>query len=379
MRERSRWLIGMIVAVAALSGPSQAQYGYGYYPYGYGRFGWGGWGGWGGTAQGDIARGLGYFNMGAGIYNHQTAIAAAINTDTLMRWNQYVYLSQKEATREYYALRDARIAKDKDSYNTLMKRIQDNPNSSDITNGDALNAALDQLSDPRIHSSVLRSADAPVSGKMIQDIPFRNAAEAVTFSLSQLRKSTEWPAVLMDSRFKEERDDFEILVDEARKDSLDDGQVSPTTLKKMRALVGRLRDKLASMPLDDKAENQEAHNFVKTITALTRMLEKPDIEKVLAELKKIDNTTVGHLLAFMQTFNLRFAPATTPEQRRAYTDLYAKLDQTRDKILSEAKLNETNGAAPGKGNIHDFFSAMDLDHISGNKKAPAPPPPPQQP
>ncbi len=80
------------------------------------------------------------------------------------------------------------------------------------------------------------------------------------------------------------------------------------------------------MPLEDTAENQEALNFVKTVTALTRMLEKPEIDQVLSELKKIEKTTVGNLLAFMHTFNLRFAPATTPRQRMVYNELFPILD-----------------------------------------------------
>jgi hypothetical protein len=185
---------GMFLALAAVTGESHAQWGYGYYPYGYGGFGWGGWGG---TVQGDIARGLGYFNMGAGVYNRQTAIARAINTDTAIRWNQYVYLSQQEANREYLARRNAAIARDKNAYDTLVKRIQEHPTAADIDNGDALNAALDQLSDPRIHTSALRMADAPIDAKMIRDIPFRHAAEAITFSLSGLKASSQWPAVLL--------------------------------------------------------------------------------------------------------------------------------------------------------------------------------------
>jgi hypothetical protein len=371
-----------MLALAQLPATARAQWGYGYYPYGYGGYGWGGWGG---TAQGDIARGLGYFNMGAGIYNRQTAIARAINTDTAIRWNQYVYLAQQEGTREYYARRNAAIARDKDAYAALLKRIRDNPTPADIESGDALNAALDQLSDPRIHSSTLRMADTPISAAMVRDIPFRNAAEAVTFSLSQLRASTQWPAVLLEPRFAQERADFEALVEEARKDSLDDGQVTPATLQKLRGMVTRLQQKLAAMPLDDRAENQEALKFVKTVTALTRMLERPDIEQVLAELKKMEHTTVGNLLAFMHTFNLRFAEAQTPRQRQIYRELYTTLDQTRDRILGEAKLDNTVTDRASKANVHDFFSAMDLDHIGGNtKKAPAPaptpaPPPPSQP
>ena len=127
------------------------------------------------------------------------------------------------------------------------------------------------------------------------------------------------------------------------------------------------------MPLEDKAENQEALNFVKTVTALARMLEKPDIEQVLDELKKIDKTSIGNLLAFMHTFNLRFGPATTPRQRQVYTELFPILDQTRDQIIGEAKLDDNATAKAGKGNVHDFFSAMDADHISGKRKPqPAP-------
>ncbi len=226
MHRTSRLAFGMVLSLAALSGQARAQWGYGYYPYGYGGYGWGGygwggygWGGWGGTAQGDIARGLGYFNMGAGIYNRETAIASSINTDTAIRWNEYVYLSQQEATREYFARRNAAIAKNKNAYDALMKRIQENPTARDIENGDALNAALGQLSDPRIHSSALRTADTPISARSIRDIPFRNASEAVTFSLSQLKASSQWPAVLLEPRFASDREEFAAWVDEIRKDN----------------------------------------------------------------------------------------------------------------------------------------------------------------
>jgi len=366
---------GIVLTLAALSGQARAQWGYGHYPYGYGGYGWGGWGG---TAQGDIARGLGCFNMGAGIYNRQTAIARSINTDTEIRWNQYVYLSQKEATREYFARRDAAIAKDKNAYDALMKRIQDNPTARDVENGDALNAALDQLSDPRIHSSALRMADAPIAARSIREIPFRNASEAVTFSLAQLKASSQWPAVLLEPRFASERADFETLVDEVRKENADNGQIAPGTLSKLRGVASRLKDKLAAMPLEDTAENQEALKFVKTVTALTRLLEKPEIDEVLKELEKIEKTTVGNLLAFMHTFNLRFAPATTPRQRLVYNELFPILDQTRDRIISEAKLDDTVTDRAGKAKLHDFFSAMDLDHIEGKKKTPPPPAPAPQ-
>ena len=336
-----------------------------------------GWGGWGGTAQGDIARGLGYFAMGAGIYNVDTAVARSINVDTMIRWNQYVYLSQKEATRQYFARRNNGIAKDKNAYEALIRRIQENPTVQEVENGDALNAALDQLSDPRIHPSVLRTAETPVSARSIHDIPFRNATEAVTFSLAQLKASSEWPTVLLEPRFASERAEFENVVDQIRKENDEKGQVAPRTITKLRSVIAAVKDKLVNQPLEDSAENQEALKFVKTVTALARMLEKPQIDEVLNELKKIDRTTIGNLLAFMHTFNLRFAPATTARQRAVYKELYPVLAETRDRIFSDAKLDNNTNHTAGKGNARDFFSAMDLDSIEGKKKPPPPPPPAQ--
>jgi hypothetical protein len=372
MRQNSGLIFGILLSLAASSGQAHAQWGYGYYPYGYGGFGWGGWAA---TGQGDIARGLGYFTMGVGSYNEQTAIARAINTDTAIRWNQYVYLSQQEATRQYFARRDAAIARDRDAYDALMKRIQNDPTAHEIENGDALNAALDQLSDPRIHSSALRMADTPISSRTIREIPFRHSPEAITFSLAQLKASSQWPAVLLEPRFAEDREEFEKEVEAIRKEANETGQVALASLTRLRNVIARLKNKLAASPLQDNAENQEALNFVKAATALSRLLEKPQIEEVLSELNKIEKTTVGNLLGFMHTFNLRFSPATTPHQRQVYEELYPILDQTRDKIIGEAKLDDNVTAKAGKGKLRDFFSAMDLDQIEGRKKTPPPPPP----
>ena len=374
MRRMSGLVFGMLLLLVALSGQAHAQWGYGSYPYGYGGFGWGGWAG---TGQGDIARGLGYFAMGEGIYNEQTAVARAIDTDTAIRWNQYVYLSQQEATRHYFARRDAAIARDRNAYDALMKRIQDDPTAHEIENGDALNAALDQLSDPRIHSSALRMADTPISSRTIREIPFRHSPEAITFSLAQLKAASHWPAVLLEPRFADEREEFEKVVEAIRKETDEIGQVAPANLSRLRGVIARLKSKLAAHPLEDTAENQEAVNFIKTVAALSRMLERPQIEEVLSELNKIEKTTVGHLLGFMHTFNLRFAPATTPRQRQVYEELFPVIDRTRDKILREAKLDDNVTDKAGRGKLRDFFSAMDLDQIEGRRKAPSPPSPAQ--
>src|SRR5215467_12450720 len=120
MHPRFRWAFGLAIVLALTASDARAQF--------YGGFGgYGGWGGWGGgsTVQGDFARGAGYYAMGAGMYNLSTAQAASINADTIMRWNEYMFLSQQEANKREY-LRRARIMKrDAKSGDDIYTRIRD--------------------------------------------------------------------------------------------------------------------------------------------------------------------------------------------------------------------------------------------------------------
>ena len=73
-----------------------------------------------------------------GQYNEQTAVARSINEDTWQRWNQYLYLSNEEATRKYLAKKNFDIQNNKNAYNSIIKRLQDNPTAKDVDDGDAL-------------------------------------------------------------------------------------------------------------------------------------------------------------------------------------------------------------------------------------------------
>ncbi len=65
---------------------------------------------------------MGIYNIGAGIYNRQTAIARSINADTYMRLNDYFYQSHLEATRDYWAKKNVDLAKTKNAYNSVQER-----------------------------------------------------------------------------------------------------------------------------------------------------------------------------------------------------------------------------------------------------------------
>ena len=63
------------------------------------------------------------------------------------------------------------------------------------------------------------------------------------------------------------------------------------------------------------------------MNGLTKMLYSPDMEKIIAQLEDYQGTNLGDLLAFMQAFNLRFAPANSYRQRQIYLKLYPMLAQ----------------------------------------------------
>ena len=77
--------LGLLALSAGSLRRVDAQYNY---PYGTGYSG-GGFGGWSSTVDGDVARGMGAFAAGEGIYNYNTAVANSINANTIVRGNSF--------------------------------------------------------------------------------------------------------------------------------------------------------------------------------------------------------------------------------------------------------------------------------------------------
>ncbi len=358
--------LALVLSVSPQS--ARAQWGWGY--------GGGGWGG-GQTVAGAGLQGLGTLAYGAGVYNRETAVANSINADTAMRWNTYMNQIQQSMLADYVAKRDADASRHKELYNSRIKQLTENPTSRDVENGDALNLALQQLSNPRIQSSTLYGlAKAPVEAKDIREIPFRYASEAVTIALSQVKAVTKWPAALAGGEFAEDKAAFDEIVEKARKED-EEGEISASTISRANMLIKRLRAKLDANPLPDLREQQEAKKFITTFTGLVKMLEKPDTKEALDQLRMVKTTTVGNLISFMHFFGLRFGAAETPQQRMIYSRLFPVVANVRDRI-EEAKVEEPGTAQANAAPVHDFFNKLDLDKLDKEKKPTPAPPPPQQ-
>ena len=241
-----------------------------------------------------------------------TAIGDSINADTMMRWNEYMHEATWKPPAERWPGAAAIPSGSRPRSDEILKNLQENPSARDIENGNALNAALTQLSDPKISSSVFKLATSPIEASVIREIPFRNASEAVTIVLSQVKAATKWPAVLDGERFAAERKAFEEIVDQAVSEKTKRATSPPETLKRAHELVRGLRDKLAATPLEGTTAKQEASRFLKTLAGLVRMLERPDTSEAFNQLRMIKSTSLGNLIAFMEVYNLRFGAATTP-------------------------------------------------------------------
>jgi hypothetical protein len=381
MRERFSGVIGVALVLGIGTVPARAQLAY---PPGYGGFGWGGWGS---TVQGSIARGLGAFAAGAGVYNLSTAQANAINTDTVMRWNSAVWEAQHALNASNYARRLRRKARVNLAQARIYDRLRNHPNSSDVTNGDALNVVLDELTNPKVSSAALRTIREPLNRDLIQNIPFQYASEMATICLHDMTAEDGWPPALRTATFTPEKKALHAAIQTALKED-EEGELTPETIQKVSDALNRLHAKLDQTVPESSPDYLPALRHLKALAGLVRILHSPQVEEIIAALEKYDGTTLGDLLAFMHVFNLRFAPARSFRQKQIYQQLYTQLVDQRDALYARL------GAEPPPAPEHDlsgadaenhparkalgpaasaFFQGMDWDNLTGlPKKTPSP-------
>jgi hypothetical protein len=352
-----RIMTGLVLILAMPGRGAFAQWGYG---------GWG-WGGWGAATPGGSAlQGAGYYAMGAGLYNLNTAQARSINADTAMRWNQYVYESTLEQTRRYTERKNAEIQKNRALYDAHQKQLRENPDRRQVENGDALNAAIVDLSDPKLGSAALYAGTAPVPASLIAEVSFLYASERVTIMLDGMRDSVKWPDVFEGERFANAQKTFDELRGRLRAEA-QGGEISAKTLREARNYLTDFRAKIENQPLKDPGDQKEAITFITSCQSLLDLMEHPDVGPAFLELRKLTDTAVGNLLGFMNAFNLRIGPATTPKQRQAYQRLYEILDATRDRVLAAAKLANPPTARANPKDMTDFLGGLNKGSPRGGK------------
>ena len=307
-----------------------------------------------------------------------------------MKLNQYLWNGELEARRRYNAHQAARMNMDRTpSHQAYQSRLQNNPTKDDIDSGAALNVdppPVDRT--PKVvggsgsslrHGSTARSPRPRWSS----EIPFIDETDAITISLDDLTDPASWPIALRSDALRPEREAYQKAVDEALAEDKEGGTLKPETVARVRTAVAALGRKVeATIPKTAKPDYSQATNYIKGLAGLSRMLERPNVEAVIQQLEKLENTTLGNLVAFMHTYNLRFAPATTPKQSAVYRELYPMMVAQRDKVLG--KPTESSGEPtppPAVENPTAMFHGIDTSHLYPKPPAPQPgtAPPPAKP
>ncbi len=327
MLRTTRWALVM-AAISLASGQARAQYG------GYG------WNGWGSTSSTGTARGLGNLYGGRGTYNDLNGVAGVIGANTSARWNNSLH--QASASR-YNAQNRANLARNDKDRAQVRDRIRNHPEQRDITDGDALNLLLTELLSPANADRSLQRIKTPLRSDVIRDIPFEYASEDITICLHQMTMDDQWPLALRVPAFKPERDALHQAVTAAMKAD-EAGTLEPETIAAVQAAIDNLRAKFEREVPPGNPDHYPARDTIKAMAGLTKILHSPKMEQVLAELEDYQGATLGDLLSFMQSFNLRFAPANSFRQRQIYQKLYPMFAEQANGSIGSSLGNATSSA-----------------------------------
>jgi len=268
--------------------------------------------------------GLGAFARGQGVYQLENAQAQAINQETMIKWNKELRARQQQLQQEKQK-EDARLQAQRDARVAQME----------LTDGTILNNLMMQILE--FDPGAVRSARAraPIGAAAVREIPFEWNTEAITVCINQLTARDALPDVLNTDRFGEERAALGRAVEAALKEDAK-GDVAPDTMRRLRDAIDAFRAKYRSTAPASDDSSSDAESYFSTLSSLTRLLHDPSMKKVLAQLETWREVGVGDLIAFMQTYNLRFGPATTAQQLQVYQGLVKLLTQVKNDMTTDA-------------------------------------------
>ena len=293
-----------------------------------------------------------------------------------MRWNEYVYQSQLEANRRYQRRMAEKRYGNTQAREKIADRLRNAPEPRDIASGDALNVAYDEINDPRVYAKALKSAGVTIGGKVIRDIPFQYAAAAISTSIHGIMTKGSAPASLKTAEFTPERDELKALAVSIHKKTDVGENPDPADLTRAWRWSRRPRRRSTPPTSANSRERTEATKYLKALHGLLRMMETPAIDLLLAGAEKRPEATLGQLLMFMQAYNLRFGPATTPRQREVYDLLYPKLVAVRSEVApalgGAAAPATTPPAGPEGAAAGEVFSGMTARDLKRPRAAGAP-------
>ncbi len=331
------------------------------------------------STGGDVARGMGLYAAGLGQMELYAARARAVDAQTVLMWNEYLYQSQQEANRRRQAKALAHKKTLQNAATKARERLLSDPTKGDIETGAALNAVYDQLTEPRVRRAALELSSMPIAWENVHEIPFFYASEALTISLHRLTAEDDsWPELLKGDSFAQERAAFRKAV-QAVLDLDEPSNVDPRQIKAVRDAVIRLRTRLDESAPRTDPRTIKARDFLKGLAGVTQLLQSPRADDILTALKSSSGRTVAELLDLMESFNLRFGSAVTDRQKRIYKELYQVLVAQRDALLAKIDRKDSqvlallNAPSTSEGSPVALFRHEHWDDALGRWVEHAPP------
>jgi hypothetical protein len=330
MRHTIRIIGVLVLGVAALAQDALARW---YYPPRYGGYGWGGWG----TSATDPAAGymagLGAFARGQGVYELLNAQAQAMNFDTMKKWNEELRARQQ-------ALQEARRQADAARLAARDARVE----RMELEDGTTLNNLLMRIYgfDPTAARS--SRAQAPLGAAAVREIPFEWNTEAISICINQLTAREALPPPLTGDSFAAERSALGKAVEAALQEDAK-GDVTAPTMKRLASAIASFRSRFVQQVSRDDPDYTACNEYFNTLGSLSRLLHDPSMKKALGELESLRAISVGDLIVFMETYNLRFGPATTARQLEVYRTLVALFQG----VLGELNPGQATPPPPAPG------------------------------
>ncbi len=350
MRRLLTIAIALLFGLTLLASSASAQW---MYPRGYGGYGMSQWGA--DPASGFMA-GLGSFARGKGSYQVDKAKADAINEETMVKWNKALRVRQR-------ALREEDRKKALKRNAELKVRVE----QSELKDGTTLNDLLTEIfdGDPGVVES--GRAKTPLSPGAIGEIPFEWDSEAITGCIDQMTATDALPPLLMRPAYVDERNALRSAVEPALAEDAK-GSVSLEARTHIADAITSFRSKFLKTSSDFEAGYQDALDYFTTLASLTRLLNDPSMKAFLRQLEDGKDRTVGDLVTFMNSYNLRFGEATTVRQIEIYTALVPALRAIRDAPRSEKAASSAPDRA-GEGLIaaaKAAFKSMGWDQLEAH-------------
>ena len=158
--------------------------------------------------------------------------ARSVNAQTAMQVNNYMYAASRQNARNEMIRMNKRRGRINEAADATYKRLHDNPDAFDIHSGSALNVVLDELTNPKVYTQVIRKATEPIDSQLVKNIVFQSAPNMVAISLDDLNARGVPDALRTNPAFEPDRQALRALVAKARQEAEGEGQVSIETLQK---------------------------------------------------------------------------------------------------------------------------------------------------